>query len=120
MEEEEYLPTIEEDGKLRVSKKPRIQKKEEVSEEDESDTEKKQKQKMTKREKKEQKRKEKKEEELLEEDEELLGNDDEPMEDTPLTPGLLRICWWWVEQLKEQKEKHYSDSLTEIAVNCEV
>ena len=88
MEEEEYLPTIEEDGKLRVNKKPRIQKKDVESDEEEPTVEKNLKQKMTKRERKEQRRKEKKkEEELLEEDEELLGDNNEVTEETPLTPG---------------------------------
>ena len=51
--EDEYLPTIEEDGKLHISKKPKMQKKEAEEEE-----EKPSKKELSKREKKEQKRKE--------------------------------------------------------------
>ena len=104
--EDEYLPTIEEDGKLHISKKPKMQKKEAKEEE-----EKPSKKELSKREKKEQKRKEKKKRE---------ERDEKPEVSTPLTPGLNALFHSRAEQEEEQKEKHYKDSLTAIAVNCEV
>ena len=114
--EDEYLPTIEEDGKLHISKKPKMQKKEAEEEE-----EKPSKKELSKREKKEQKRKEKKKREERNENEDAdLLEDEKPEVSTPLTPGLSALFHSRAEQEEEQKEKHYKDSLTAIAVNCEV
>ena len=114
--EDEYLPTIEEDGKLHISKKPKMQKEEDPEESEES--EKLSKKELSKREKKEQKRKEKKRRDERNEDEDAdLLEDAEPM---PLSPGTHVALPSPTEQEKEQKEKHYKDSLTAIAVNCEV
>ena len=69
----------------------------------------------------EQKRKEKKKREERNENEDAdLLEDEKPEVSTPLTPGLNALFHSRAEQEEEQKEKHYKDSLTAIAVNCEV
>ena len=101
---------------MHISKKPKMQKKEAEEEE-----EKPSKKELSKREKKEQKRKEKKKREERNENEDAdLLEDEKPEVSTPLTPGLNALFHSRAEQEEEQKEKHYKDSLTAIAVNCEV
>lgn len=95
-----------------------MQKKETEESEESEEPKEPSKKELTKREKKEQKRKEKKKRDERNEDEDadLL----EDAEATPLSPGTHVPFPSSTEQEKEQKEKHYKDSLTAIAVNCEV
>ena len=103
---------------MHISKKPKMQKKE-VEEPEEA--EKPNKKELTKREKKEQKRKEKKKRDEKNDDEDAdLLEDEMSTVTTPLSPGMHVPLSSPPEQEKEQKEKHYKDSLTAIAVNCEV
>lgn len=111
-DDDEYLPTIHEDGTIKVTKKQKIQKNEE---EESNKTPIIPKKPLTKSERKKEKRKEKKEQAKREkemqeqqaEDEEILKQEEE--EKVELTP----------EQLARKKEKHFNEAMTEIAVKCE-
>ena len=97
---------------MKISKKQKIQKEEEEPMEEEPRT------RMTKQERREMMKKERKKKMQEEDDEDLLEESEEE-EDRELTPGSDSLQMSGIEEKEAQKEKHYKDSLTQIAVNCE-
>lgn len=107
-----------------MTKKPKIQKKEEEEEPVEikptKPLTKSEKKKMKRKEKKEQEKREKELEEEREDDEALLNDSNEMEVEEELTPGINQSSFSSKEQIAKKQEKHYKDAMTEIAVNCEL